>query len=502
MNAVRICWRCGVLKPCDRRIEGHRACRACAWDYRFPKTATCPQCGRTARTARRVDGRHVCDSCAYKRLLEQKRACTTCGKMARLYAGLCGTHYLDAHWERFPVRCCRGCRREWPCNTHGLCRACDCKAQHERSVKEKLCALFTDEGLRQPVLRALYTHLTCDRKPAKILVWLRTLDPKIREYLADVAAGAPLERAALEELAPFAGGAMLLSSCERAELLAPRAPRYERIEATLNRRCKSAPRWIRVLLSEFWRFCLRPAVELRRYHKRPIDVSLHNEWTYLQTAFDFLVTLEAQNVTLDRLSQADVDRWLARRPRWKGEYLRRFLSWLHDAHRLTYFLTIPPNAVRLAIGCSEVEFLTVLDRARRDACLPLAVRVALLLVARCGKSVGEVVQIRIADISTSPRSVVVRFPKGCPQVLFGVEAKLIASLCSQSRRWLFETAWSEQLRAHGLVRRIRKAGVPIDLRLLTNGARRQMLELLEPGELVQILGHGPAQADEWRKRLA
>lgn len=498
---MRSCAECGELKRCSRN-RGRYLCAKDDHNERFPPDEQCPCCPRRCRVDRYANGQRMCWRCARLRQPKKRGRCSECGRETALYGGRCEPHARAYRWAGYSQRNCRRCRRYRHVDRRGHCEPCARQVSYEGSVARKLRAFFTDAALLRPTVRALYAHLTADRDPANILAWLRNAHPDVLAYLARIGGGESPERSVLDGLIAVPGGAMLLSSCERAAIVSPPLPRIAELEAKLPRLFNVLSKPSALLMQTYWRLCICKAITTRFQCRTLPSAALHTDWTYLTVASDFLQFLDQRGIELARLDQAALDKWLAQRSRWKGDYLRRFLACPEIAQKLACHLSIAPLPPSQAPGVDDDTYFGTLDRARRDRRLPLMVRVAVILVTVCGKTVSELVQLRVSDVMRGERGQIdVRFSKGVPQPLFGQDAQLVLRLAQSTRQWLFPTPTGQPYAAQSLRVRIHAAGVDADLTLLCNTARRQFLRDIEPGDLVRILGFTITVADVWAKRI-
>ena len=105
------CVRCGRHHRLDKRLDGHRACSACANAVRL---ATCGRCGREGRVVSRDDdGSAVCSAC-WKKDPAHWEPCARCGRV-RLAARRQADGTAWCRWCSRPEAVCVDCGGVKPC---------------------------------------------------------------------------------------------------------------------------------------------------------------------------------------------------------------------------------------------------------------------------------------------------------------------------------------------------------------------------------------------------
>lgn len=407
----RPCGRCGKVRPVGRRATDTTPdlCQECA----RTQTTTCAVCGRTRSCRRISDGRRLCPGCVAA-TRAGRQPCYRCGRRRPVLA----------HWPAGPV--CHACY-ERVLSTPATCPACGRRAVLTGTGPDgqAICArcagstrtydcpdcctpcrpLRGGRCARRVLTDRLHDLLAIDEHPelAPLAATLCTADPPravlrwlggpTGVLLTDLAGTGQLTHDALDVL-PAGNSARYLRSLLVATGVLPARDDYvERVAAGLERTLAGQPAHRAALVRQYatWDVLTRA----RRRHDRRDRTSTSATSQYLRqkihVALDFLTWLDEHALTLDRLTQPDLELYLAERVTTKP--LAGFISWLRRRH-LVHAVAMPRTPRRAQpTPIPEPDRWQHLQRCLTDEDLPLPVRVAAALLLLFGNPVTHTVAL-------------------------------------------------------------------------------------------------------------
>jgi hypothetical protein len=284
---------------------------------------------------------------------------------------------------------CAGSTRTYDCPDCGTpCRPLRGGRCARRVLADRLHDLLAIDG--RPELAPLAAALSTADPPRAVLRWL---SGPTGALLAELAGTGPLTHEALDVL-PAGNSARYLRSLLIATGVLPARDDYvERVAAWLEHTLAAHPAHRAALVRQYatWDVLTRA----RRRHGRHDRASTSATSQYLRqkihVALDFLAWLDERALTLDRLTQPDLELYLTERVTTKP--LAAFISWLRR-RRLVHAVAMP-RTPRLAqpTPIPEPDRWHHLQRCLTDEDLALPVRVAAALLLLFGNPVTHTVAL-------------------------------------------------------------------------------------------------------------
>lgn len=437
---------------------------------------------------------------------------------------LCNRHYHQRCIAARPLGWCKGVRhgQRRPLDPRGFCVGC-AVTQNANTRRDRLFAqLFGPIRGASPWVATLRNHLRSHRSPHRVRTALAALEPPVRRYLVGIRRRA-ITWESLQPLRIYAGGQWLITACLRAGVVMPPVADTARVEREL-RRMERFDRRAQRIVQRYWneRRCAR--LEVRKHYKRR-DPTLESDRSSLWIAFDFLRFAVKRGTAAEAITQRDVTVWQIAcessrptTPRRQGRELRLarshvsrlkpFLDWLFETRIVSRRLELPTGKISAGTSVTPDVLQALERRARFDERVPLAVRVALLLIIMCARYPHELIALRLREIRKEQRGKIVwvQFPKGHAQPLEGQDAALILRLVRERRaakcEWLFRSKPRPEthLSSNGLSGLIDEAGIKVNLNHLRNAAFRDSLKDFTPSEAAEIRGMRQSVAQHWEKR--
>ncbi|MFJ5927567.1 hypothetical protein ACIQF6_33730 [Kitasatospora sp. NPDC092948] len=552
------CLRCGRVRPLRRAVPGGRVCLGCEGTLaQRGNVGPCTVCGED----RPRPSHQICARC--RRLqVAATRSCSACGKSAPMDpcvtcrprplapCALCATSApVDARWPLGPV--CKTCYRQarrhpgtcpacektrvliarqngprvcGPCaghpdpyacprcsnprsyNVRGLCDRC--------TLHDHLAGLFDGRpaGPEDQYARMRSALAACDR-PATALNWLRNSGSAalLTKVLAD---GRKLTHEDLDGLAAAEDrdGARMVDYL-RGILLAHQAlPERDelpaRIERHLARVLLRRPKQHAVLLRAYVRWSLLPRARRREHRDHAFANRLSWAQQRINTAADFLATVDKTGIALAEVTQHDLDRWLTGGRSTRYE-VRDFLLWTgRRGHSRD--LTVPLRPRPDPVALDDDSHWEVLHQCLTDTDLPLDVRAAGAILLLFGQEVTRIAALPTNAVTVRASETVLvldRVPIRLPAPL----ARLLTDFADRPRQpgwaanhpnpWLFpSTDPGRHVTGGSLVRRLTAHGIPS--RPARAAALVQLAQDMPPAVLAPMLGLNLITLTRWRARAA
>jgi len=408
---VRKCGVCGEVDQITARATDTHpdTCRRC-----YRNIGECVVCGRTRAGGKYRGGPfhcvtcwplrprycHYCDkdgiACAtwplgtvcrdcYQRRVRKPAACATCLRTAVMVGH-------DAAGQDICAACsgadldftCKSCGTEGLNYTAGKCMRC--------ASTELVINLLSDDSGRvvpqlQPLADALATANT-----GSILTWLRA--GKSARLLASlVAEQRPITHESLDELSQDGANHYIRQLLVTAGILPARAEYFAQLQLWANRKIADLPPAHARIIRPYaeWRVIrdARSRVTRRRYTVG----SGASDRQKIATAVTFLAWIDEQQLTLDSITQLQLDQWLDANPN-RQRYLAAFARWLNKHGLSAGELTVPvrPRGTPSRL-LREDELQQELRRCLNDDALPLDVRVIGALVRLYAPAIVRIVEL-------------------------------------------------------------------------------------------------------------
>ncbi|WP_344597620.1 site-specific integrase [Streptomyces violaceusniger] len=413
---LEVCVGCGRRQPVAVRLADGVRCSNC----RPKETRECGICGRTAPCEiSRATGQPWCERCQQRWV-----SCSGCATVAQARSGtweepLCTkcTNPDPAFWGRCPV-----CETTWQLSTRP-CQRC--------VLDKKVRDLLSDStGAIGPELAPFHKALTSAERPDIALAWLSR--SKAQDLLERIARDErPVTHDVLDELPPGKVLAHLRSVLVATGALPPRDERLIALEKwiTTTVQPRTDPTERRILHGyAVWHHLRRLRRRLGEEHTtrlQDLNVRCH------VTAADNLLTwLAREGLTLGTCTQPDLERWMADPTISYRDETGHFVRWSvqhHHARGLTY------RTVRWAGPLSTIDSEKRWADARRllnDDTLPIADRVAGLLLILYAQKITTISQLTIDDVDIAGETVAITFgtsPVVLPMPLAVLVRELVAN---------------------------------------------------------------------------
>lgn len=412
----RVCGICGQVKTVHVRAVGDQPdiCTGC---YRGP-VGTCMTCGRERHGSTRRSGEFYCESCVPR----PERACQDCGRTRATkvtgwpVGALCNSCY--SRRKRRPGRCA-GCGRTRVLVGRGpeaqdLCGPCcgadeldftcpRCGAPGEiyadgacsRCVlADRLTTAFGAQDHPGPApLQPLIDALAAASSPNSILGWLGS-SPSV-SLLADLArTGAELSHDVLDTLTNDATTRHVRQSLVATGVLPARQEDLAALVLWARAHIDALPAHHARIIGPFAEWQVLRDARRRAARGRYTRAAAAHDRTDIRVATEFLHWLEDRQVTLETLTQADVDLWLTTHPT-RHRRLTSFISWT-SARRLTSPLDVPAKPAGLPANFqTATEHHDQLRRCLNDTALPRVARIAGALIRLYALPVSRIHDLRV-----------------------------------------------------------------------------------------------------------
>lgn len=495
------CDRCGQRRPVNARTEsGRPLCPSC---YRQPADE-CTGCGDLAVIASRAGGNAVCYRC-YR---HPRRECGGCGRTRRVAVrGSGGDPDLCPTCHQAPVLACGICGVLDRCRTTTDDRSPIC---FRCQVARRLDEILADPAGRVPaVLVPLRKAILSVDNPVTALGWLGR-SPAI-ETLSAIAGGQrPLAHATLDAAAGSRRGRAFAVEHLRQLLVAsgalPDRDRHlARVELAIEEFIEGAHPDDRQVLRTYATWRLLHRLRRKSADGRPTAGAAYRVRDQTAEASRFLVWLRDHDTSLASLSQADLDAWLAQRPRSR-RLLIGFLTWAHD-QRLAPKLELPWPPARDPVGLvADDQRWRVARRVLSDDTLEPRDRVAAALLLLYGQTAARITRLTRADIDDESGQVTLRLgkdhivlPPPLDQLIQQLPERVpvgMARRLATDDQWLFPGRRPGQpMNPTTLGHRLR--GLGIEPRAARNTALLQLGAELPSVVLADLLGIHIGTAERW-----
>ncbi|MEV4657371.1 hypothetical protein [Micromonospora sp. NPDC049301] len=490
------CAGCGELRFCT----GVRTERPLCYQCRPVAVALCARCGHDRRIVIRWPLGPVCRSC-YRRARSHPAECARC-KQTRVLIG------LDAQ-QRAVCGPCAGAERDY------LCRQCGGGEERFRDgrcvrcvTRQRLEEHFSDnDGDVPAALTPVVEALAAARRPRSVLQWLRNPASGARLLQVLIRDGSPIEHATFDALPDRPSVIALRHMLVHLRVLPTRNEHLERLPGWLNRLLATVPNGHRGLVRQYAVWSELRRARRRAARRRFTELSARHTRIKITVAVGLLTWLDHHNLTLDALTQPDIDRWLDD----GGSYqIAGFVRWARR-QGLIGDLHVPyPQHGEPQITMSDDRRWNLLTRCLQDLTMPVDVRAAGALLLLYGLPLTRLIELRTDQLTEEcgRRYLTVQahraiMPPALSQILDALPARLPtdALVSTGTPGWLFPGRQAGRpVSAGGMRTRLRRHG--IEVRPARNAALIWLAAELPPAVLADVLGISISSAVGWARRAA
>ena len=225
----------------------------------------------------------------------------------------------------------------------------------------------------------------------------------------------------------------------------------------------------RQLLRQYTTWRLLPWLR-RRAERGPVSRSTRIELgQQVLRAGDFLAGIQEQRLTLARLRQDDLDRWIVTHPPRQRQLLKPFLTWAAHAGHMPR-LHVPAHRPGQKTPITQHRRIGLLRKLITDDTGELRARVAAILLLIYAQPLGRILGLTVDDIDTTGSDVLLRLgdpPTPVPEPVADLLLALrdqrtnMRTATNRNARWLFPGRRAGQpLTTRTMGPLIRDLGVP------------------------------------------
>lgn len=417
-----ICGSCGQARPCNYVAEGRPICKNCS-----PRaTVACAHCGELRSPTVRWPEGPVCDPC-YVAALQRRGTCAGCENQRRLVSppGPDATTCCDCAGVAALGPACSHCGREDKLYERGRCVYC--------SLARRAAELMAgpDGAIAVPLV-GVHDAVVASPSPRKALNWLRS--GAGAPILAAIAAGTmPLTHAALDEHPRPHAADHLRQMLVAHGALPKRDEALARLERWIDDKIATIddPDDAKTLRRFATWHTLRGQRRRAEHNDPARRTATAHARNQINAAIALLDWTARRNIDLDKLTQHDIEAWLAGPP--LRRYARHFLAWTAQ-RQLTVKLTIQAAPVRAGSALDSEDRWQIARRLLHDNALDLVDRVAGTFVLLYAQPLSRIAAMTTDQINLHDNDTVsVRFAAhdvDIPEPL----AQLIKALASGDHR--------------------------------------------------------------------
>jgi len=444
-----------------------------------------------------VNGQPQCVLCRHKDL-ESKGVCSRCGQSRRLtrLAGFVGVCEICAGIKSEHI--CRDCGVEDRLYKDHLCARCNVR----RALGPHIKNAAPDVAVK---LDAYLAALIATRQPRSTLRWMSRRGAY--GVLIEILAGrCPLEHEALDALGESQAIEHLRSALVVHGALPPRDAPLFRFGCWLEKQTATVSRSEdRRHLKAWAHWHLVNDLNYRRRSGKLTSRSIYYSRSQVSQSIAFVEWLRGQDLQLADCEQSHVEDWFATNK--TRVRVTSFLRW-SVKNKVIAKVTIPradPAPARQHL--EETHRRAVIDRLIREDSLDSRDRVAGLLVMIYGQPITRIARLRLDDVQTAERGVLLRLGKE-PIAMVQPVAHLLCALVREPHGgavtaaartpWLFPgKVVGQHLNSERLRRRLKKLGIPsMESRA---SALLSLAQEVPAPVLAEMLGLSDENAAGWAK---
>lgn len=492
------CSRCGRVRPCRQVTSGEPVCGTCYSRDGRP-LVTCARCRRDKPANANWPIGPVCTAC-YNAVVRAPAECARCRQPHPLIgrdesgAGICGP--CAGHDADFA---CRQCGRPGYPYGRGQCAYC--------VLAGKIAGLLAGpDGAVVPGLQPLADAFARVPDPFGAIRWIQQSPAAaVLSHLA--AQQRPVTHDLLDEVPPGRSLHYLRQTLVQTGVLPLRDEEIERVPAWLEHHLAGTPAGHARLIRPFLHWSLLRRARSRAARRQVPAVSGREMQRRVLAALELLAWIDEQAITLDTLSQDDLDRWVTE-PGTRQRYrIRHFLAWT-AGRGLSRRLAVPGIPRQQPAGfLGDDRRWALLQRCLTDEGIPAKVRAAGALVLLFGLQAQRIRHLTADQVTEkdgeaylAAGSRPVLLPPRLGAILRELAAQPPPRLMIASRpdapRWLFPGRVPGQpLDQHSLVTLLNRHG--IIARPARNGALAALASDLPAPVIADFLGIHVNTAVRW-----
>jgi hypothetical protein len=477
------CSVCHQVKSGSNNAEHGFICRTC----RPHKQSPCALCEQNRRVHAFWPLGPVCPAC-YVRVLDHPEQCDRCGRCRPLIARGDDDEEVCGPCAGLPgAYLCPGCGVGGRLYADGRCPRCVLRVRLEQH-------LAGPNGHVPTQLLPLLESLARADDARGVLCWLRR-SPNAHLLTELAGSGQTISHELLDELPPGRYEHYVRQALVHTGVLPERHEDLDRIPAWLNTVLAGQPTQYARLIRPYMHWFLLKRARRRAAHRRHPVRSGSFLRTRVRVALELLTWLDEHDLTLDALTQKDLDRWLAA-GNTRSYTVRYFLGWAADrgiAQRLTVPAIPRQDPARVL---DEDDRWNQLNHCLTGTGMPLDVRAAGALLLLFGLPTSRIRQLRTDHVHNRNGDTyldVGRHPLLVPPKLATLLRQLAADPANRTRiaagpaTWLFPGRVPGQPAGpSGFSRKLLEHG--IDARPARNAALVALVEDIPAPVLAGILG--------------
>lgn len=426
---------------------------------------------------------------------------------------------LDENGDRVCGPCC-GINVDFTCTDCGIvgklyekgrCASC--------ALTRRLAVLLADDtGTIPDRLIDVHHALTTATIGGPSVGWLARRDGRTAPLLADLArdVGREITHDQLDAVPDHRSADSLRALLVHVGVLPERPEHLDRIEPWLRSLAAELPAHVSQPLRAYARWSVLPRKRARLAARSPqvfTPGAGEHARAKIRAALDLLTWLDEQHLSLDQLTQPDLDRHLLTLSANRRSQLRPFITWAIQ-HKRASLLQIPAATRHDPhVFLDDARRTEILRRCVTDTALPLRVRAAGTLVLLFGLTVPRIITLTDQHLAVTPTAVHLMVAER-PLLIPPRVATLMVELRDQQHVVHQSAAMpasqpvllfpgrrpTHTIHPATLARNLRKHGIPIQSS--RNTARAALAEDLPAPVLAELIGLDPTTTGRWAKHVA
>ncbi|MFE3443514.1 hypothetical protein ACFXNW_10820 [Nocardia sp. NPDC059180] len=366
---------------------------------RLPRTV-CPRCDRRDRCIQPILDELVCAIC-YLRARRDIQPCPGCGesKVLAFYDPQRRPACAACTGNR-PVFACPRCGRED--NPYGrFCGPC--------TLRERATELLSDHSKTiHPGLQPLFDAWMTGNRSQTTLVWLAKPSSSTDILRAMALGELPISHAAFDDLPCNRRVNYIRDLLAATGVIEPYQPLIARTTHWLNDILDQLPKHHGEVIRPFAQWQLLRRLRILEAQDQVTRGAVQRARADILTAVRLLGWLDEHDIAIDRVTQSDLDRYLARYP-GRGPVLSRFLKWTNHT-QLTDGLQIPtPDRASPQVLLSDDRRWQHVETLLHDSTIRSYTRIAGLFMLLFAQPLSRICRMRPDQVSLLSDTVTVTF---------------------------------------------------------------------------------------------